>query len=148
MHTPSDIDARTQAPEGWRMLPFEDAYQEHNGPYFLAEPFESTDIEPMRFGFRVGPHNCSFAGTCHGGMIAATLDIAMGRSMARLCGEDHAPTISMSVDFMRSAKLGEWIESRVRILRRTRSLVFCDAVLLGSEGVVARGGAVFKLLGR
>jgi acyl-coenzyme A thioesterase PaaI-like protein len=101
------------------MLPYEDVYQEQNGPYFLADPFDATEIEPMRFAFRVGKHNCSFAGICHGGMIAATLDIATGRSMARLCGVPHAPTVSMSVDFLRAAKLGDWIESRVRILRRT-----------------------------
>ncbi len=127
------------------MLPFEDAYQEVNGPYFVADSFEPTDTEPMRFAFRVGAHNCSFAGTLHGGMIAATLDIVMGRSMSRFTGVEHGPTVSMSVDFMRPGKLGDWIESRVRILRRTRSMVFCDAVLIGPDGVVARGNAVFKL---
>lgn len=143
----SDSDARDmRAPEGWRMLPFEDAFQEANGPYFIAEPFAASEEEPMRFAFRVGAHNCSFAGICHGGMLAASLDIVMGRSMARLLGIAHAPTVSMSVDFMRAAKLGDWIESRVRVLRRTRSMVFCDAVLVGPEGPVARGGAVFKLL--
>lgn len=146
MNTSALATRDMNAPAGWRMLPFEDAYQEQNGPYFIADPFEASESEPMRFAFRVGAHNCSFAGICHGGMISASLDIVMGRSMARLCGVAHAPTVSMSVDFMRAANLGDWIESRVRILRRTRSMVFCDAMLMGPGGPVARGNAVFKLL--
>jgi uncharacterized protein (TIGR00369 family) len=134
------------APAGWTMVPYEDHFQEVNGPYFLADAFEPTEEEPLRFGFRVGPHNCNFAGTCHGGMIAASLDIVMGRSMAKATGAEHAPTVSMTVDFMRAGRPGDWIESRVRILRKTRSMVFVDATLVGPGGVVARGNAVFKLL--
>ena len=134
------------APDGWAVVPFEDDFQRYNGPYFLKQTFEPTEEEPLRFAFRVGRHNCNFAGTCHGGMIAASLDIAMGRSMAKACGAEHAPTVTMTVDYMRAGQLGDWIESRVRILRKTRSLVFVDATLVGPQGVVARGNAVFKLL--
>jgi uncharacterized protein (TIGR00369 family) len=141
------LEARDlSAPAGWRMLPYEDDFQRVNGPYFVNQAFEGTEEEPARFAFRVGQHNCNFFGTCHGGMIAASLDIAMGRSMAKVLGVEHAPTVTMTVDYMRAGKLGDWIESRVRILRKTRSMVFVDATLVGPGGVVARGNAVFKLL--
>jgi acyl-coenzyme A thioesterase PaaI-like protein len=134
------------APAGWKLWEFQDPFQFQNGPYFSADPFEATDEEPLRLAFRVGPHNCSLAGICHGGMIAASLDIVTGRSMAKVCNVEHAPTVSMGVDFMRAAELGDWVESRVRILRRTRSMVFCDAMLQGPKGAIARGNTVFKLL--
>ncbi|MEJ0023636.1 MAG: hotdog domain-containing protein [Alphaproteobacteria bacterium] len=70
----------------------------------------------------------------------------MGRNIARLCNVMHLPTISMSVEFMRAAELGHWIESRVRIMRRGRSIVFADALLQGPKGPIAHGSTVFKLL--
>jgi acyl-coenzyme A thioesterase PaaI-like protein len=42
--------------------------------------------------------------------------------------------------------LGHWIESRVRIMRRGRSIVFADVLLQGPKGPVAHGTTVFKLL--
>jgi acyl-coenzyme A thioesterase PaaI-like protein len=139
-------ELKSGAPEGWSLLDMQDPFLEQNGPLYFADPFEGDDSEPARFGIRIGKHNCSFAGICHGGLIASVLDIALGRSMAKLCDVPHAPTVTLTIDFMRAAKLGDWLESRVRILRRTRSVVFCDAVLVGPEGIVARGSAVFKLL--
>ncbi len=86
-----------------------------------------------------------FAGICHGGMLATALDIALGRSMAALIEGAHAPTVTLTIDFMRAAMQGDWLESRVRILRRTRSMIFCDTILTGPNGTVARANAVFKL---
>lgn len=127
------------------MLQLDDPFLERVGPVFIADDFAADDSEPARFGVRIEPHHCNFAGICHGGMLATVLDIALGRSMAALIEGAHAPTVTLTVDFLRAARLGDWLESRVRILRRTRSMVFCDAVLVGPEGIVVRGNAVFKL---
>lgn len=132
-------------PDGFRPLDLGDPFLARIGPMYIAEPFAGDDDEPARFGIRIEPHHCSFAGTCHGGLIATVLDIVLGRSMTALCGVPHAPTMTITVDFLRVGKVGDWLESRVRILRRTRSVVFCDAVLLGPDGAVARANAVFKL---
>ncbi len=133
------------APAGWREFVVDDAFQIHNGPLFLADPFDGTDEEPLRLGFRVAEKHCGFPGMCHGGMIAMVLDNALGRSVQKACGVDGAPTISLQVDYLSAAKLGEWIESRVRVLRKTRSLAFVDATLVGSKGIVAKASGIFKL---
>jgi uncharacterized protein (TIGR00369 family) len=133
------------AGEGWAVLHPEDRFNEANGPFFADPVFEGTASEPARIGFRVRGHNCSFAGTCHGGVIASALDIALGHSAQAASGASHAPTISLSVDFLAAAKEGDWLESRVRILRTTRSLVFADGTLVGPDGPVARASGVFKI---
>lgn len=139
------MSSTCDVPAGWRKLDLDDPFLDRIGPVFIADPFVGDEVEPARFGLRVAPHQCNFAGTCHGGMIASVLDIALGRGMAALSAGAHAPTVTLTIDFMRAAKVDDWLESRVRILRRTRSMVFCDALLLGPEGAVARGNAVFKL---
>lgn len=136
------------APAGWKLLEMNDPFQLANGPFFYADPFAPTADEPFRMGFRVNPHNCNFAGSCHGGVIAAFLDIALGQSALRASGQEHAPTMTLTVDYLRAAMPGEWLESRVRILRTTRSVGFCDATLIGPNGTVARASGVFKFPSR
>lgn len=133
------------APEGWRQLDLGDPFLARIGPLFIADNFAGSADEPARFGIRIEAHHCSFAGAGHGGLIASVLDIALGRSTTALCEVPHAPTVTLTVDFLRAAMVGDWLESRVRILRRTRSMVFCDGTLIGPSGVVARANAVFKL---
>jgi acyl-coenzyme A thioesterase PaaI-like protein len=132
-------------PDGWREFVVEDPFQAHNGPLYIADPFAGTEDEPLRLGFRVADKHCGFPGMCHGGMIAMVLDNALGRSVQKACGITVAPTVSLHVEYMNAAPLGDWIESRVRILRKTRSLAFVDALLVGQKGTIAKASAIFKL---
>jgi uncharacterized protein (TIGR00369 family) len=134
-----------ETPKGWAILHPGDPFNRTNGPYFVSEDFEGTEEEPARIGFRVSAHNCSFAGFCHGAVIASVLDNALGHCAQLVSGAAHTPTISLTIDFLSAASEGEWLESRVRVIRKTRSLVFTDAILLGVDGVVARASGVFKL---
>lgn len=133
------------APAGWRRLDLNDPFQARIGPIFVADPFVGEEDEPARFGIRIEQHHCSFAGTCHGGLLATVLDIALGRGVAVEREGAHAPTVTLTIDYMRAAQLGDWLETRTRILRRTRSMAFCDTVLVGPDGIVARANAIFKL---
>lgn len=134
-----------QPPEGWVEFAVDDPFQANNGPLFVAAPFDGTDEEPLRLGFRVADKHCGFPGICHGGMIAMVLDNALGRSVQKACDVVIAPTVSLHIDYMNAAALGEWVESRVRILRKTRRMVFLDALLVGPNGIIAKGSGVFKL---
>lgn len=132
---------------GWRVKDGADIdpFQHRNGPFYVADPFTPTKEEPVRFGFHVAPYHCSYSGHAHGGWLSAILDVSLGQNVQAGCAVTHAPTISLTVDFIRGAQPGDWLESRVRLLRVTRSLAFCDGVLIGPEGAVARGSGVFKL---
>jgi acyl-coenzyme A thioesterase PaaI-like protein len=134
-----------QPPEGWAKFAIGDPFQANNGPLYIAEPFEGTMEEPLRLGFRVAENHCGFPGICHGGMIAMVLDNAMGRSIQKACDVAITPTISLHIDYMNAASLGEWVESRVRLLHKTRRMVFLDALLVGPAGIIAKGSGVFKL---
>lgn len=133
------------APAGWRRIERHDPFLDVNGPLFIADPFAANDEEPARFGFRVSARSCNFTGTLHGGLTAALLDMAMGMGMQHAVKVGVAPTVSLTVDYMRAAIAGDWLESRIRLLRQTRSMVFCDGLLIGPKGPIARGSGVFKL---
>ncbi len=132
-------------PQGWRILHDDDPFNRTNGPFFSSVDLALENDEPARVGLFIRAENCNMNGACHGGMISTALDIALGHSVQVGCGTNSNPTITLTVDFMRAGLSGEWLESRTRLLRVTRSVAFCDGVLIGPSGTVARASGIFKL---
>lgn len=130
--------------EDWEVWDKDDPFEAVNGAIYRNIHFAPDDMELTRVGFRVEKHNCNMLGMAHGGLIAAFLDIAMGRN-AWSVAERPAPTINLTVDFARAAQVGEWLESRCRVIRKSRRFIFCDGILLGDKGAVARGNGIFAI---
>lgn len=127
----------------WRPFDAVPGFCDLIGPIWKL-PVDSED-EIIRLGFRVEPRHCNRLNWCHGGMVSTMCDTALGINANLHAGiENVTPTVSLSVDFIRGARLGEWVESRVRILRMTASLVFVDGLLRTECGVTARANGVFK----
>ncbi|MBP7336858.1 PaaI family thioesterase [Niveispirillum sp.] len=100
--------------------------------------------EPVRIGFRVEEKHCNKLGGCHGGMLGTVLDLALGYVANFARQEEGTPTISLSVDFLRPAPAGTWIESRCRLIETTRRMIFVDGLLICRQGTVARGNAIYR----
>lgn len=115
------------------------------GPVYVST--ERLDPgEPARYGLRIMRHHCNGLGNCHGGMLATFLDLAMACGLYAAGGIDrNLPTITMTLDYLAPALLGDWIESRVAIVHRTRRMAFVQATLSGRDGPVIRGNAVFRI---
>ena len=81
----------------------------------------------------------------HGGAIATLLDVAMASAARSLHPDaEGAVTVSLTLNFMRAGKGPLKAEGRVR--QSGRSLVFCEADVVDSEGsVVATGVGTFKV---
>jgi acyl-coenzyme A thioesterase PaaI-like protein len=56
-----------------------------------------------------------------------------------------AVTVSLSVDFVDAARLGDLLEVRPTVLRVGRSLAFVECHVVAGERVIARGSATFKM---
>lgn len=122
---------------------------------FLDDPFcmllgpiysiELTDPnEPLRLGMRIEQRHCNRLGICHGGTLMAFLDNSLGYIAANMTGaKGGGPTISMHVNFLKPAKQGDWIESRVSIDQTTGSMQFVrGSIVVGTE-VIAQAAGVF-----
>ncbi len=71
--------------------------------------------------------------------------------MGLSCGEavDNSAgmvTISLSVDFVAFAKVGQWLEIRAEVIKTGKSLCFATALVLADDAVCARASAVFKVV--
>jgi acyl-coenzyme A thioesterase PaaI-like protein len=55
-------------------------------------------------------------------------------------------TVSLTVDYVGAAKIGQWMLIEPRVLRTGRSMGFADALVTADGTVVARASATFRVL--
>jgi acyl-coenzyme A thioesterase PaaI-like protein len=57
-------------------------------------------------------------------------------------------TVNLTMDFVASAGLGQWVEVRPLVTRLGGSLAFATAAVFADDQICASGSAVFRVLGR
>ena len=87
-----------------------------------------------------------FLGLTLGGLLVTVADMVMG------VGSGHAtgirwphPTVSLSTEFVRGARLGQWLEGSARVARRTVNFCFCSCDLVCGGEIVLVASGVFKV---
>ena len=112
------------------------------------EPLYSRNTgEAIRIGLRAGPAHANSRGFVHGALITALADNAMGLSCGlSLTGISGLVTVGLSLDFLSTARLGQWLEIRPTVLRTGKTLSFCTATISADETVCARANATFRAL--
>lgn len=129
-------------------------------PHFRKSPvtdpweplFSRTSPDGVEIGFRAAAAHCNSRGFVHGGVIAALADNALGLSVGEsLRGQGAAApgglvTVSLTLDYLATARIGQWVAVRPRVLKAGRSLGFADAVVVADDAPVARASASFKVL--
>src|ERR1700753_4274730 len=75
------------------------------------EPIYSRQTpNALILGLRLATPHTNARGFVHGGLIAALTDKAMGHSCAhKMRGANSLVTVNMSIDFIRSAQIGQWL---------------------------------------
>jgi uncharacterized protein (TIGR00369 family) len=126
-------------PEGFELLPEISGFMDNLGPCY-----RKLDGDELVFGLLVGPQHGNSIGFCHGGALLTLADIAAASSANKARGIiAGAPTINLSMDFISSARVGQWIEARSEGVTIKRLFGFSHGVIVGSRGVVARYNATF-----
>lgn len=134
------------APEG---------FERHTRRSGLTAPWEPIyarhTVEGVVLAIRAREPHSNSRGFVHGGLISALADNAMGLSCGKLLGSvtessSGLVTVSLTVDFIGSAKIGQWIEIRPTVIKTGKSLCFASAIIMADESVCARASGVFKVL--
>ena len=98
-----------------------------------------------RLAFRVGPEHVNPIGFCHGGALATFADSQVAAIRDRAFdGTAHSPTISLTIDYLASVPLGALVEMEVTLVRRTRTMLFTQALLMVDGENVARSNAIYR----
>lgn len=118
----------------------------------LTDPWEPIysrrTPEAVLLGLRLADPHTNSRGFAHGGLISALADNAMGLSCGAQLGM-KAPglvTVSLSVDFMGRAEVGQWLEVSTGFVKTGRAICFAQCFISADGKPVAKAAATFHVL--
>jgi uncharacterized protein (TIGR00369 family) len=126
-------------PEGFAPFENQGPYLEYVGPIQTRD-----DAGELVLGLRAEDRHANHRGTVQGGLLSTFADFALGRAIDADAddGKDRA-TVSLTVDFIKPARPGDWIESRTRVDRVGGTLAFADCSLTVEGAEIVRARAVW-----
>lgn len=111
------------------------------------EPIYARETEgALVLGLFLRAAHTNSRGFAHGGLIGALADNAMGLSCGRrLGGGSRLVTVSLSVDFLGRAQIGQWLEFDTVFVKPGGTLCFAQAFVTADGQPCARADAVFRV---
>jgi len=103
----------------------------------------------VSLGMRIAPCHTNSRGFAHGGLISALADNAMGLTCGQaLNGGPSLVTVTLTVDFLSAAALGQWLQVTPRLVRAGSTLCFTEAMVTADGEPCARANATFRVVRR
>src|SRR3954462_14895768 len=111
-----------------------DGFEPHFRKSPLTEPWEplyaKRTEKAVIIGLRLAKPHTHGRGLIHGGLIAALSDNAMGHSCAHVMGGvSSLVTISLAVDFIGNAEIGQWLAIETDVVKTGRTICFVQSLI-------------------
>jgi len=84
--------------------------------------------------------------TVHGGFIATISDAAMGTSAYLVAGNKRCVTINLNINYISIAKLNDELRGKIKILKKTNTLLFISCVIKNNKNIVAKSSGIWKTI--
>lgn len=117
----------------------------------LTEPWEplyaKTTDKAVIIGLRLARPHTNGRGLIHGGLITALADNAMGYSCALATNWTTSfVTVSLSVDFVGSAEIGQWCAIESDVIKTGKTICFAQCLIKADDVVIARASGTFRVV--
>ena len=127
-------------PSGFEPAGFTPGFLDHGGPYYLGAPVDGVRV----VGLRIVPHHINYQDAAHGGVISTFADVALSHAVYDAERPRLAPsTVTLTVNYLLGAKLGDWLEARVQIDRLGGRTAYTSGGIWRSEEQIATMSGVF-----
>jgi uncharacterized protein (TIGR00369 family) len=114
----------------------------------LGMRLESIESDRARLALPYREELATIGDVVHGGALTALVDtaaMAASWSAHDTTGPLRGTTVGLSVDFVAAAR-GQEVTANARVIRRGKSLCFCDVDVTDADGgLVAKGIVTYKL---
>lgn len=108
--------------------------------------FKKNSETTFEFQSKVQSFNLNSAGISHGGYIAAILDNGMGSAAHQVIDGKRCVTIALDIKFISASRENDTLIGKVKISRKTNSLVFVLAELFEKNNLVATASGTWKII--
>ncbi len=82
----------------------------------------------------------------HGGFLSTIADTGMGTAAHQVADNNRCVTISLDIKFISAARLGQKLFGKVKIQKKTKTLVFINCEINNSENIVCSSSGVWKII--
>ena len=117
-------------------------FMKHNGGVMFRNISESE----YEFKSVINENHLNAAGITHGGYLAALVDAGAGTAAHRSAQDAPCVTISLDLKYIGASKIGDEIIGHVKILKKTKTLVFLFCELKCNNKIITSASGVWKIL--
>jgi|TARA_Y100000389_G_scaffold191159_1_gene216887 acyl-coenzyme A thioesterase PaaI-like protein len=117
-------------------------FMKHNGGVL----FRSTSNEEYEFKSTISKNHLNAAGITHGGYLSALIDAGAGTAAHRSAENAPCVTISLDLKFIGASKIGDEIIGKVKILKKTKTLIFLFCELRCNNKIITSASGIWKIL--
>tara|TARA_B100001121_G_C18278833_1_gene429715 strand:+ start:35 stop:460 length:426 start_codon:yes stop_codon:yes gene_type:complete len=126
----------------FEQISLKQGFMKHNGGVM----FKSISDTEYEFKSKINQNHLNAAGITHGGYLAALIDAGAGTAAHRFTDNAPCVTISLDLKFIGSSKVGDEIIGKVKILKKTKTLVFLFCELKCNDTIITSASGVWKIL--
>ena len=128
--------------EKFEQISLKPGFMKHNGGIL----FRNVSENEYEFKSTINENHLNAAGITHGGYLSALVDAGAGTAAHR--SVDNAPCVTISLDLkcIGASKIGDEITGNVKILKKTKTLVFLNCELRCNNKIITSASGVWKIL--
>ena len=128
--------------EKFEQISIKSGFMKHNGGVL----FRNISENEYEFKSIINENHLNAAGITHGGYLAALIDAGAGTAAHRSAQGAPCVTISLDLKYIGASKIGDEIIGNVKILKKTKTLVFLFCELKCNDKIITSASGVWKIL--
>ena len=128
--------------EKFEQISLSQGFMKHNGGVMFRNVSESE----YEFKSVINENHLNASGITHGGYLAALIDAGAGTAAHRSAQNAPCVTISLDLKYIGASKIGDEIIGNVKILKKTKTLVFMFCELKCNDKIITSASGVWKIL--
>ena len=126
----------------FEQISLKSGFMKHNGGVL----FRSISDTEYEFKSTIEKNHLNAAGITHGGYLSALIDAGAGTAAHRSAENAPCVTISLDLKFIGISKIGDEIIGHVKILKKTKTLIFLFCELICNNKIITSASGVWKIL--
>ena len=104
------------------------------------------DDTKYEFSVKVRELHLNTGKIAHGGFLSTIADTGMGTAAHRVAGDRRCVTIDLNMKFISAGMLDDELKGIVKILKKTKTLVFINCEIFNGKGIVVSASGTWKIL--
>ena len=128
--------------KNFEQISIKPGFMKHNGGVL----FRNISKDEYEFKSIINENHLNAANITHGGYLSALIDAGAGTAAHRSAENAPCVTISLDLKFIGASKINDEIIGKVKILKKTKTLIFLYCELKCNNKIITSASGIWKIL--